>query len=226
MFFAKLGKRAAGSESGSAPSSNAPTGSAASSQTTSVKIKTVKVKRSPPPKRPSSAPNTDRLPRYPAGSPESRSGSSTPKRPLHSDDATDAKSRKMRRPSSSSSLAKTDSSPAPRRPRRRPKTPDLSRFNRACSDDDNIDDSNWEAEIRRFSSAARIDRASGTASPAVSDSTLQSREFYAGTQDPKADPPAIIHAKSLLQFADYTPLFGKKDVEYSLAMPCTSFRET
>lgn len=101
--------------------------------------------------------------------------------------------------------------------------------------DDDYDDSSWQENFDRYSgnigggSTARnsVDAYEIPGNDNLTESedkNLKSiRNFYQGnTKSVK-----VIEAKSLMKFAEYTPLFrGKKEIEYSLAMPCTPFRET
>lgn len=213
MFFSNFGKNLT---SGSSSKSNAAQTTKTSSS--AVKIKTVKVKKSISSSTPISDPlhsirrssSTPSISKTTSNgkysSPSSRSGSSTPNRRTNTKFYQDDNLHKSSKPKPT---------------RRKTRTPDLSRFNRASSEDDEYDDSNWEASLKGVVSSSASPNSAITQQNGDEIKT-SNRIVYAGI----TNKVNVIHANSLMEFADYTPLFrGKKDFEYELAMPCTSFRE-
>lgn len=101
-------------------------------------------------------------------------------------------------------------------------------------DDDEYDDSSWQQNFDKYSgnsgagSTARNsvdpsdDATSDVSMGDVKETPNNAYSFYRGN----IKAVKVIEAKSLMQFAEYTPLFrGKKNFEYNLSMPCTPFRE-
>lgn len=204
-----------------------------------VKVKTVKVKKTPPsnplskPSSTTGANKSSSIKKRPRSETSSSSTSSATKRQTTENNSS-SNSNKSYKISRESSVEKS----ARQAPRRKSRAPDLSMFNRASSDEE-IDDSNWEAEFNRFSSSATPSSPSvatplgkiSTDTPPLSDDNFAStpinkiedtRVVYSG----KWKHVNVINAVSLKKFAEYIPVFkDNTNLEYELAMPSTIFRE-